>query len=484
MSLLLLLMMAWAALLPLRAAVALDPALARMPVIERIVTAPVFEEPLTWVGDGFPGDEESDALWAAIDVMRELGPRPGFEALEAFIEAFPDSAWTPSVRSNLAFHYREIGRYTLALDHWAAAWDATGAAVDPGGKRVADFTLAHWTRLLISLGRQEALTVLFAETQGRELDGGPLQERLYATQESYRRMVRDPAVAYRCGTLAVLRLARELALPGMDVSGILSAQAPGTGFSLAELSKLATDARLPVVALRRPEGDGQVVVPSVVHWRQNHYAALVDLRDDYVFVDDPTFGHPRWIHVDVVNAEASGYFLALRAQAPATWPPVTLAEASQVFGGGYPTEIEDEDDELCPTGDASTEEVDSTAPISAYDPNSQTSSEGCEPGNPSDAPTCPTAYGMAVWRVSEPYISLWIMDTPLLYTTSYGRRTTFKVSYKQRNTRSVDRTWGFGSRWEAGRLSYVRYNTQLPYQICLYAPGGGKRLYTPVLTTG
>jgi hypothetical protein len=92
---------------------------------------------------------------------------------EAFIEAYPGSAWTPSIRCNLAFRYRELGRNTLALEHWAAAWDATAEAQDPGGKRVADFTLVYWTRLLASLGRREALIVLFAETQGRVLDRGP-----------------------------------------------------------------------------------------------------------------------------------------------------------------------------------------------------------------------------------------------------------------------------------------------------------------------
>jgi len=230
-----LLTMAWTALLPLRAAVALDPALARMPVVERIVSAPVFEEPLTWVGDDLPGNEESEALWAAIDVMRQLGPRAGFEALEAFVEAYPDSVWTPSLRSNLAFYYREQGRYTPALEHWAAAWASTAGAKDPGGKRVGDFTLSHWSRLLASLGRQEALTLLFAETEGRELDGGPLQERLYGTMESFRRMITDPAVAYRCGTLAVVRVGQALALPNTDLSEVMNAAAPGAGFTLAEL---------------------------------------------------------------------------------------------------------------------------------------------------------------------------------------------------------------------------------------------------------
>ena len=83
-------MLAWAFPLPLRATVALDPILARMPVIERIVSAPVFEEPLTWVGEDLPGDEESEALWGSIDLMHEHGPRAGIEALEAFVEAYPE----------------------------------------------------------------------------------------------------------------------------------------------------------------------------------------------------------------------------------------------------------------------------------------------------------------------------------------------------------------------------------------------------------
>ncbi len=472
-----------AAVLPARAAVPLDPALARMPVIERIVSAPVFEEPLTWVGDDLPGDEESESLWAAIDVMRQFGPKAGFEALEAFIEAYPDSAWIPAVGCNLAFRYREMGRYTLALEHWAAAWDATAEAQDPGGKRVADYTLAHWSSLLVSLGRQEALTVLFAETQGRELDGGPLQERLYATQESYRRMMHDPSVAYRCGTLAVMRLARELALPNTDLSKVMNAQAPGTGFSLAELQDLATGAGLPVVPLLRPEDDGSLVIPSVVHWRQNHYAALVEAWDDYVLVDDPTFGHPRWLHTDVINAEASGYFLALPTAAPKSWSRITRSEAAQVFGGGYPTVVDDDDDEMCPAEDPTAEEVDQAAPISEHNPNTQSDSEACAAGNPNEEGGCigsGNGNGLAAWRVSEPYISLWIMDKPLYYTTSYGRLSAFKLAYKQRNTRAQDgRSWGMGPRWESSRLSFVRQDAGVPGEVSLYTLQGGRRVYNP-----
>ena len=71
-------------------------------------------------------------------------------------------------------------------------------------------------------------------------------------------------------------------MPNTDLSGVMNAAAPGTGFTLAELHDLAKDAGLPVVPLFRPEGDNQLMIPSVVHWRQNHYAALVDVRGDYI----------------------------------------------------------------------------------------------------------------------------------------------------------------------------------------------------------
>jgi hypothetical protein len=49
--------------------------------------------------------------------------------------------------------YREHGRYTPALEHWEQAWAATRHHKTGDGKAVADYALAHWTRLLASLGR-------------------------------------------------------------------------------------------------------------------------------------------------------------------------------------------------------------------------------------------------------------------------------------------------------------------------------------------
>src|SRR6266571_7165508 len=104
-----------------QAQVPLDPQLAAMPVERRITQAPVFTHRLVYAGEQPPDPIESQDLWSAIDVMRENGPGVGIPALELFVEEYPRSPWTPSLRNNLAYHYREKGRYSLALAHWEAA---------------------------------------------------------------------------------------------------------------------------------------------------------------------------------------------------------------------------------------------------------------------------------------------------------------------------------------------------------------------------
>src|SRR4029077_19458534 len=75
--------------------------------------------------------------------------------------------------------------------------------------------------------------------------------------------------------------------------------------------------------------------------------------------------------------------------------------------------------------------------------------KGCKPGKP-----CPPCPGMPVAWVSEPYINLWMADEPLSYQTSRGEPITFRMSYKQRDTRPspseylVDNT-GWNNSWSS-----------------------------------
>jgi tetratricopeptide (TPR) repeat protein len=138
----------------------------------QISQRPAFQHPIIFVGEQTPALAESQELWFDLTLMRAHGVPTGLAALENFVTNHLDSPWTPSLRNNLAHYYRQNGRYSLALEHWEAAWHATKNLPSGNGKKVADFAFAHWTRLLASLGRRETMLALFQETGDRLLDAG------------------------------------------------------------------------------------------------------------------------------------------------------------------------------------------------------------------------------------------------------------------------------------------------------------------------
>src|SRR5262249_38405497 len=146
------------------------------------------------------------------------GVEASLPGLEKFITDHPDSPWLPSLRANLARYYREHGRYTRALQHWELAWNATHAAKHGAAKGVADFTFAHSTRLLGSLGRMDTLRSLYQETQGRTFDSGPLEQIINGTKEGYRDMLMQPGVCFKCGTFALINIGKTLQGPTFETA--------------------------------------------------------------------------------------------------------------------------------------------------------------------------------------------------------------------------------------------------------------------------
>ena len=54
------------------------------------------------------------------------------------------------------------------------------------------------------------------------------------------------------------------------------------------------------------EQSGAFVVPSVVHWKLGHYAALVRQEGDHYLLQDPTFRNNVWATKAALEAETSG----------------------------------------------------------------------------------------------------------------------------------------------------------------------------------
>lgn len=295
------------------------------------------------------GDSDSQAL-AEIATTRQTAIRavltqPNKEALllqigvaeidelESFIAARPQSVWTPSLRVAVGKYYRDRGSYTAALDHWEAAWEASKHVTSQPGKAVADGALAHWTRLLASLGRSEKLAELFAGNQERVFSVGRYAQMWARTREGYAQMQRVPGASYKCGVLALNNLAFQL--HGTNVQAIMDARSPTNGFSMEQLWRLGDAHQLGLVAVLRESGN-EIVVPSLVHWRQNHYAAVVAKHGDKYEVIDPTFGGRQMMDAETLNTEASGYFMISATAPPPGWRWLSRAEAAQVYGRGCP----------------------------------------------------------------------------------------------------------------------------------------------------
>jgi RHS repeat-associated protein len=422
---------------------------------EQITQSTLFSPPLVWVGEQRPPESDSTALWK---ILSEESDRPTYDQLQQFVASHPLSQWAPPVQAHIAQMHRSYGRYTLALHEWEAAWLTTKSLTNTAGRSVAEFTLAYWSQLLASLGRTERLAELFKETADWKWQDGNLSALFAQSREGYNTMLNYPGVSYRCGTFALARVARALGNTNAGTFQMIDIDSPANGFCMSKLVELSASNQLNLLAVERPSGS-EVIVPSVVHWRQNHYAAIIGKEGSLYWVVDPTFGRGQWMQEQFLNEEASGKFLVPATNVPAVWRVLAKAETDKVFGKGQPSTIHFWEDQGC-----------NTSPGGAGAPPSGAANSG---GNKAVCIPCETTHsasGMPVWWVSEPYINLFVADEPISYFQSDGNKWSFRWTYKQRDVYPLDPSFyssdpllpsrGTGmtnASWTHNFLSYVRF---------------------------
>jgi RHS repeat-associated protein len=404
---------------------------------------------LVWVGATEPAENENREL---LDILRNLNTGDWRQRVEQFLEQHPASPWAASLHHVYASYCRETGRTTKALDHWQSAWLLLKNDSSEQGKRLGNEVLTEWMSLLSSLGRLETLRELVAEGNKRVFNSPQQREKFVAARSAFQRMQQYPELSYRCGTFALKAIGERLEPGRSSLEALVDVPSPTNGFTLEKLSQLAEQNGLNLVMVHRPKG-AELIVPSVVHWRQNHYAAILQKMDDNYLVSDPTFGTSKWLPREVIDEESSDVFLIPADKKPAEWTLVSNDEAKKVHGMGLPSNTNDGKDKKC-----------------NRDFN----------GNM----ICIPCKGMPVWWVSEPYINLWIADEPLSYLTSKGEQFTFAINYKQRD--SHPSAWQSLPGWNNNWLSYINLKSEVQClsancgfptyhfsDATLYLPGGG-----------
>lgn len=254
--------------------------------------------------------------------------------------------------TNLGLAYYHYGYFSRAIDAWEQAWAQGRSVTDPAIRPLVDRAVGELIRMHARLGHADRLAALFEEVGERTVTG-PATEALAGAKEGLWQMRNNPGVAYLCGPMALKNLLLAQGADTQRVAFLDAYRSPQGGVTLAQVARLADQAKLAYRLVHRAPGQ-PIPVPSIVHWKVTHFAAIVGEDGDRLHLKDPTFGTDLWISRRALDAEASGYFLVPKdAAAGQPWRPVSLAEAKAPRGMGTTSNSEagantPKDDTECP----------------------------------------------------------------------------------------------------------------------------------------
>jgi RHS repeat-associated protein len=433
-------------------------AFSERPTPEELFRARVFEEPLVPVG-GEPSPSENAALAdALLGYAKRSGP-DDFASLTGFLEAHPQSPWRAALLTDLGLEYYNTAHYSLALEAWREAWSLAKDATDMKGKAIADRAAGELALMYARLGRMTEVETLLKSVEYRVFVGAAT-EKITGAREGLWSMQHKPEVSFKCGPHALQRiLASDQRRVGSELESarteIANAASTPKGISLPQVAELSKKVGLNYQMAFRATG-GAFMVPSVVHWKVGHYAAMVRRDGERFLLEDPTFGNTVWATRQALEAETSGYFLIPPGDLPPGWRSVDTKEGASVWGKGQPPEKDPD-------------------PLRCKDPTS--AGDACPVGD------CPE--GMAVSRVHLMLVSLNINDQPVGYSPPVGPSVKFTLRYNQRDARQpANFTYSnFGPKWTCDWLSYITDNPSNTLADAMYyARGGGTRTFTGFTT--
>ena len=433
--------------------------------VPRLLLASGLEEPL--VATGSSSEQEYAALSESVRAYQHRVLPDDTGALKAFLTDHPTSAWRLALLLNVGLSDYRYGYFSRAINDFDQAWAAGRSETDTHAKALADRAAGELLRMHARLGHAERLTMLLADMQGRGLTG-PATEQRDGAKEGLWLMHNRPGVAYLCGPMALKNLLATEGRPPSATDFLDTYLSSPHGVTLAEVSRLADQAKLPHVLIHRDLG-GPIPVPSVVHWKVNHFAAIVGQQGDRFHLMDPTFGDGLWVTRKALDEESSGYFLVPGTTQKASWRTVSFDEARQIYGMGN-------------TGGNQGNNVTNGSPgalcpLSA----SPNSTAGACPVAMSNGPADGGSknHAMAGYDFKEMLVSLNLTDTPVGYAPPKGPPVWVRISYNQReqNQPTTFSFFNVSPKWTLNWLSYVQDDPTMPgASVTRYVPGGGASL--------
>lgn len=382
-------------------------------------------------------------LEQAIAAYKAAGHSVRVEALQQYLAQHPQSPWKPALLANIGLMYQKQAYLSRALDYLAQARHAMPKPDTPAQQALADAVLGEELRLHAQLGHVGEVKGLLTEVGERPLLGSA-QENKYQAGLALWNIEQSPTTALRCGLVALRSVLGQMNASPVQLQKIERLPAKSYGTSLADLQKVAQQSGHALRMVQRQAGQ-PIPVPSVMHLKVGHFAAITEQKGDQLHVQDAVLGQDMWISTAALDSESTGYFLTPTSTAhTAQWGDVSTAVASKVRGAG------------------------------------NTSQPMTDP-QPEDDPCGNQGAGMPVCSINNAQTSLMLVDTPLSYKPSKGSEIAFRLKYFQRSV-SQPANMPFsnvGRMWTHNWMGYIQDNpTQAGNNVRLLSRSGGSWQYS------
>jgi len=421
------------------------------------LTASRFPEPL--IPTKPTSAQEDAALNSAAAQFQASGVKLNYAVLENFVVTHPNSGWNLAVLTNLGIFYATEGYYTKAQDSFERAYTAqSGISLKESHTRaLADRAAGELLRIHAQFGHIDRVATLLQQLHGRGLSG-PATEMYDDAIEITARVRKHPETTLICGEIALKSYLLAQGAKPRDVAFLNSTKAGPHGTSLAELQHLASHAQVATtIVFRKPSQS--VPVPSIVHWKINHFSTILRQQDGRFLISDPTRQSTRWITQGALDSESSGYFLtssknstlALRIVDPAE--ANTLMGASQVGspftpGATGPGDLGAQGGS--PGSPGKPGSLGAPGAPGAAGPQAGTGSGGNGGG-------CDCNQGMTGYSFTEMAVSLRLNDAPVGYVPPIGPSMQVSITYNQREAGQPSNFsfFNISPKWTLNWLSFI-----------------------------
>lgn len=408
-----------------------------------IQTARVFREALIPMsGPAEPGGNR--ALAAAILAYKAKDDSSNVSDFEKYIADYPGSRWNASIELNLGRNKFERGYLSDALKYWLDSWNRSKNEKAASQKAIANRAVSELVILNGRLGQTNELRRLLKEIGKRSFFGSD-ELNVETARSGLRVMDENPGIAFKCGPFALE--AMDPALTGNAT--ILKYASSSRGTNLLELKQLADKLGLHLQMAKRAPG-AAIVVPSVMHWKIGHFAAIVGRDQRGYRLKDKTFDADGLMSItqQAMDDQSDGYFLVQEGKLPENWTAVSDVDAANVWGKGFVPGLRD---------------------------------EGKPPSSPKDS-GCDSCCGMAVASAFSMNATLNIVDVPMSYSPPVGPKIDMLVNYNylESNQPATYTFTNFGQNWTLNWISYLTLDASS--NATVRVRNGGSEVYNYALS--